>query len=82
MKNNNTIDTAMISKQNEAIHLCYDRLLEKLRNGESETSIAKCIEIIRKDMVATLSPNNSKQNTLTDTNERVLEIIKRIEELK
>ena len=68
---------AIIAKQNEVINICYARLLEVLR----ETTIMKCSETIRKDMLAIIAPTGSKQNAINDTFERVVEIEKQLKKL-
>ena len=72
---------AIIAKQNEVINICYDRLLDVLRETTNETTIMKCIETIRKDMLAIIAPAGSKQNAFNDTLERVNEIEKQLKKL-
>ena len=72
---------AIIAKQNEVINICYDRLLEVLRETTNETTIMKCIETIRKEMLAIIAPTGSKQNAINDTFERVVEIEKQLKKL-
>ncbi len=71
----------IIAKQNQVINICYDRLLDVLHETTNETTIMKCIETIRKDMLAIIAPANSKQNALNDTYERVAEIEKQLQKL-
>lgn len=80
-ENNIKADTSIIAKQQEAIHICYDRLLDMLRETTNETTIMKCIETIRKDMSAVIAPTTSKQNAITDTCNRVAEIEKQLKKL-
>ena len=80
-ENNIKADTSIIAKQQEAIHICYDRLLDMLRETTNETTIMKCIETIRKDMSAVIAPTTSKQNAITDTCSRVAEIEKQLKKL-
>lgn len=77
----NISQEAIIAKQNEVINICYDRLLEVLRETTNETTIMKCIETIRKDMLAIIAPAGGKQNILNDTYERVAEIEKQLKKL-
>lgn len=79
--NMNISQEAIIAKQNEVINICYDRLLEVLRETTNETTIMKCIETIRKDMLAIIAPTGGKQNILNDTYERVAEIEKQLKKL-
>ncbi|MBQ8564929.1 MAG: hypothetical protein IJ442_03730 [Bacteroidaceae bacterium] len=74
-------DASILAKQNEAIHICYDRLLDMLRETTNETTIMKCIETIRKDMSAIMAPSSGKQNAITDTCSRVAEIEKQLKKL-
>ncbi|MBR6750486.1 MAG: hypothetical protein IKM10_08390 [Bacteroidaceae bacterium] len=80
-ENNIKADTSIIAKQQEAMHICYDRLLDMLRETTNETTIMKCIETIRKDMSAVIAPTTSKQNAITDTCSRVAEIEKQLKKL-
>lgn len=80
-QNKNINIEAIIAKQNEVINICYDRLLEVLRETTNETTIMKCIEIIRKDMLAIITPAGSKNNTINDTYERIAEIEKQLKKL-
>lgn len=80
-ENNIKADTSIIAKQQEAMHICYDRLLDMLRETTNETTIMKCIETIRKDMSAVIAPSTSKQNAITDTCNRVAEIEKQLKKL-
>ncbi len=80
-ENNIKADTSIIAKQQEAMHICYDRLLDMLRETTNETTIMKCIETIRKDMSAVIAPSTSKQNAITDTCSRVAEIEKQLKKL-
>lgn len=80
-ENNIKADTSIIAKQQEAMHICYDRLLDMLRETTNETTIMKCIETIRKDMSAVIAPATSKQNAITDTCSRVAEIEKQLKKL-
>lgn len=80
-ENNIKADTSIIAKQQEAMHICYDRLLDMLRETTNETTIMKCIETIRKDMSAIIAPTTSKQNAITDTCSRVAEIEKQLKKL-
>lgn len=80
-ENNIKADTSIIAKQQEAMHICYDRLLDMLRETTNETTIMKCIETIRKDMSAVIAPTTSKQNAITDTCNRVAEIEKQLKKL-
>ena len=79
--NKNISLDAIIAKQNEVINICYDRLLEVLRETTNETTIMKCIETIRKDMLAIITPAGTKSNALNDTYERVAEIEKQLKKL-
>lgn len=79
--NKNISLDAIIAKQNEVINICYDRLLEVLRETTNETTIMKCIETIRKDMLAIITPAGAKSNALNDTYERVAEIEKQLKKL-
>jgi hypothetical protein len=79
--NKNISLDAIIAKQNEVINICYDRLLEVLRETTNETTIMKCIETIRKDMLAIIAPAGTKSNALNDTYERVAEIEKQLKKL-
>lgn len=79
--NKNISLDAIIAKQNEVINICYDRLLEVLRETTNETTIMKCIETIRKDMLAIITPTGAKSNALNDTYERVAEIEKQLKKL-
>jgi hypothetical protein len=79
--NKNISLDAIIAKQNEVINICYDRLLEVLRETTNETTIMKCIETIRKDMLAIIAPAGAKSNALNDTYERVAEIEKQLKKL-
>lgn len=79
--NKNISLDAIIAKQNEVINICYDRLLEVLRETTNETTIMKCIETIRKDMLAIIAPTGTKSNALNDTYERVAEIEKQLKKL-
>ena len=82
MESNKNISLdAIIAKQNEVINICYDRLLEVLRETTNETTIMKCIETIRKDMLAIIAPAGTKSNALNDTYERVAEIEKQLKKL-
>lgn len=74
-------DTLLIAKQWEVINICYDRLIDMLRETTSETVVIKCIETIRKDMCAMTVPVTNKQNALTDTSLRVAEIEKQLQKL-
>lgn len=74
-------DASILAKQNEAIHICYDRLLDMLRETTNETTIMKCIETIRKDMSAVVAPTSGKQNAMTDTYNRLAEIEKQLKKL-
>lgn len=74
-------DASILAKQNEAIHICYDRLLDMLRETTNETTIMKCIETIRKDMSAVVAPSSGKQNAMTDTYNRLAEIEKQLKKL-
>ena len=80
-ENNIKADTSIIAKQQEAMHICYDRLLDMLRETTNETTIMKCIETIRQDMSAVIAPSTSKQNAITDTCSRVAEIEKQLKKL-
>lgn len=80
-ENNIKADISIIAKQQEAMHICYDRLLDMLRETTNETTIMKCIETIRKDMSAVIAPTTSKQNAITDTCNRVAEIEKQLKKL-
>ena len=80
-ENNIKADTSIIAKQQEAMHICYDRLLDMLRETTNETTIMKCIETIRKDMSTVIAPTTSKQNAITDTCSRVAEIEKQLKKL-
>ena len=80
-ENNIKADTSIIAKQQEAMHICYDRLLDMLRETTNETTIMKCIETIRKDMSAVIAPSTNKQNAITDTCSRVAEIEKQLKKL-
>lgn len=80
-QNKNINIEAIIAKQNEVINICYDRLLEVLRETTNETTIMKCIEIIRKDMLAIITPTGGKNNTINDTYERIAEIEKQLKKL-
>ena len=71
----------IIAKQHEVISICYDRLLDVLRETTNETTIMKCIETIRKDMLAIIAPAGSKHNPINDTCERVAEIEKQLKRL-
>lgn len=71
---------SILSKQQEAINICYDRLLEVLRETTNEATIIKCIETIRKDMSATI-PANGRQNVIQDTYDRIAEIEKQLKKL-
>ena len=79
--NKNISLDAIIAKQNEVINICYDRLLEVLRETTNETTIMKCIETIRKDMLAIIAPAGAKSNALNDTYDRVAEIEKQLKKL-
>lgn len=79
--NKNISLDAIIAKQNEVINICYDRLLEVLRETTNETTIMKCIETIRKDMLAIIAPAGAKSNAINDTYERVAEIEKQLKKL-
>jgi hypothetical protein len=79
--NKNISLDAIIAKQNEVINICYDRLLEVLRETTNETTIMKCIETIRKDMLAIIAPAGTKSNALNDTYERVAEIERQLKKL-
>ncbi|MBQ5751108.1 MAG: hypothetical protein IIV86_07250 [Bacteroidaceae bacterium] len=79
--NKNISLDAIIAKQNKVINICYDRLLEVLRETTNETTIMKCIETIRKDMLAIIAPAGTKSNALNDTYERVAEIEKQLKKL-
>lgn len=82
MELNKTItQEEIIAKQNQVINICYDRLLDVLHETTNETTIMKCIETIRKDMLAIIAPAGSKQNALNDTYERVAEIEKQLKKL-
>ncbi len=72
---------SLLAKQNEAIHICYDRLLDVLRETTNETVLIKCIEIIRKDMAALMAPNGNKQDAFSDTLNRIAEIEKQLKKL-
>lgn len=69
-----TIDKSLLSKQNQVINICYDRLLDILSETTNETTIIKCIEIIRKDMNAAFPQGNAKNSAINDTHQRVAEI--------
>ena len=56
---------SLLAKQNEAIHICYDRLLDVLRETTNETVLIKCIEIIRKDMAALMAPTTTTTKPTT-----------------
>lgn len=75
------LDKSLLAKQNEIIHICYDRLLDVLRETTNEATIIKCIEIIRKDMAAAIAPVGSKQSAINDTYQRVAEIEKQLQKL-
>jgi hypothetical protein len=79
--NNRITQEEIIAKQNQVINICYDRLLDVLHETTNETTIMKCIETIRKDMLAIIAPAGSKQNALNDTYERVAEIEKQLKKL-
>ena len=79
--NKNISLDAIIAKQNEVINICYDRLLEVLRETTNETTIMKCIETIRKDMLAIIAPAGSKQSAINETLDRVNEIEKQLKKL-
>ena len=82
MELNKTItQEEIIAKQNQVINICYDRLLDVLHETTNETTIMKCIETIRKDMLAIIAPAGSKQNAINDTYERVAEIEKQLKKL-
>lgn len=82
MELNKTItQEEIIAKQNQVINICYDRLLDVLHETTNETTIMKCIETIRKDMLAIITPTGGKQNALNDTYERVAEIEKQLKKL-
>lgn len=77
----NNYESSILNKQNEAINICYDRLLEVLRETTNETTIMKCIETIRKDMTAAVAPAGNKGNAISDTYERIAEIEKQLKKL-
>ena len=82
MELNKTItQEEIIAKQNQVINICYDRLLDVLHETTNETTIMKCIETIRKDMLTIITPAGGKQNALNDTYERVAEIEKQLKKL-
>lgn len=82
MEENQLLNEATIlAKQTEAINICYDRLLDVLRETTNETIIMKCIEIIRKDMTATMPAVSGKRDAMSDTYERLMEIEKQLKKL-
>ncbi|MBE6307476.1 MAG: hypothetical protein IJE18_02060 [Bacteroidaceae bacterium] len=80
-ENKQLLDKSLLAKQNEIINICYDRLLDVLRETTNEATIIKCIEIIRKDMAAAIAPAGSKQSAINDTYQRVAEIEKQLKKL-
>jgi hypothetical protein len=85
MKDNSSTPstTSILNKQQEVINICYDRLLEVLRETNNENTIIKCIETIRKDMaaIAPPSPSGNKATAINDTYERMAEIEKQLKKL-
>ncbi len=77
----NTAESNILNKQQEALNICYDRLLEVLHETSNENTIIKCIETIRKDMSAVVAPAGSKGNAISDTYDRVAEIEKQLKKL-
>ena len=78
-----TIDVSLMQKQKKAMHLCYDNMIAKLEQGESDQGLAKCMEVIRKDMAATCPvTSDTKNNSINDTIERMLEMEKSTNRIK
>lgn len=82
MEENTTFNEAAIAaKQAEAINICYDRMLEILRETTSETVIMKSLEIIRKDMSIGTHAVSGKRDAMSDTCDRLSEIEKQLKKL-
>lgn len=61
-------DAGLRSKQYKALHLCYDQLLDALPGCTNESSLAKCLETIRKDINAGNAPASaSSRNSIADS---------------
>lgn len=74
-------EATLLAKQTELINICYDRLRETLRETTNETVIMKCIEIIRKDMIASMPSTHGKTDAISDTCSRINEIEKQLKKL-
>lgn len=75
-------DETINGKQLEAMTLCYDRLIEQLKDSKVESTLLKCIETVRKDMAATVVPQSGADNScIADTIARMDAIHKRLKKL-
>ena len=75
-------DAGLRSKQYKALHLCYDQLLDALPGCTNETSLAKCLETIRKDTNAGSSPASaSSRNFIADSAMRLEAVNKLLKNL-
>ena len=72
-------DAGLRSKQYKALHLCYDQLLDALPGCTNETSLAKCLETIRKDINAPASA--SSRNSIADSAMRLEAVNKLLKNL-
>lgn len=69
-------EASLRDKQYRALHICYDRLIDALPECSNESSLAKCLETIRKDInaaqaAAQAAASPARNNSLTDTARRL-----------
>ncbi len=81
-KRNKVADEAINAKQNAVLTLCYDRLIEQVKEDKVEKTLLKCIETVRKDMAASVVPDADADNSCyADTIARIDAIHQRLKKL-